>query len=127
MSFFGRGAQILGGNPDIMVFLERDAGTLVLFELAQLSGAPDGGAVELDYKATGARFGVSRTHVQNILQEAARAGLVAVTGRGGRFVALAPAIWRALDRFIAESMSGHDMLFKVAQRQTGATARVARA
>jgi len=120
MSFFGHGAQILGGNPDIMLFLQRDAGTLVLFRLAQLSGVPDGRDVELDYKQTAARFGVSRTHVQKIVQDAAAAGLVTAHGR---LVGLTPRLWRALDRFIAESMSGNDMLFNLARRQREMSAR----
>ncbi|MBV8837782.1 MAG: hypothetical protein JO000_14675 [Alphaproteobacteria bacterium] len=124
MRCFANGAQILGGNPDIMVFLERDAGTLVLFRLAQLAGAPDSGAVELDYKDVGARFGVSRTHVQKILQDAACARLVEVSGRS---VALMPRIWRALDRFIVESMSGNDMLFNMARRESETRARRATA
>ena len=123
--FFGRGAQILGGNPDIMLFLERDAGILILLRLVQMAGAPDGRAVELDCARTGARFGISRTHVQKILQDAARAGLVGLSGRGGRLVTLSPRVWRALDRFLAESMSGHDMLFNLASRQVGRTIRAA--
>ena len=125
MGFSGRGAEILGGNPDMMLFLARDAGVLILFKLAQMAGASDGSAVELDYKDIGARFCVSRTHVQKILQDAARAGLVAVSGRGGHFVALTPRIWRALDRFAAEGMSGHDMLFNLARRQVETTSRIA--
>jgi len=127
MSFFGQGAQILGGNPDIMVFLERDAGTLILFKLAEMAGAANGGTVAFDYKEVGARFGVSRTHVQKIVQDAARAGLITATGRGNRFVTLTPRAWRALDRFIAESMSGNDLLFRIAQRQPEGSARRATA
>jgi DNA-binding IscR family transcriptional regulator len=125
MGFLGHGAQILGGNPDMMLFHARDAGVLILFKLAQMAGAPDGRAVALDHKHIGARFGVSRTHVQKILQDAARAGLVAVSGRGGRSVALTPRMGRALDRFTAESMSGHDMLFNIAQHQVTAARRMA--
>lgn len=117
MGFFGHGAQILGGNPDMMLFHARDGGILILFKLAQIAGGPDGGAVALDYKEIGARFGVSRTHVQKVLQDAAQAGLVSVNGSGGRLVTLTPRIWRALDRFVAESVSGHDMLFNIAQRR----------
>jgi hypothetical protein len=46
-----------------------------------------------------------------------REGLVAPFRRGHRFVELKPAVWQAFDRFVAESMSGHDLLFKIAQRQ----------
>lgn len=124
MRFFARGAEVLGGNPDMMLFLGRDAGVLVLFQLARMAGAPDGRAVEPDYNGIGARFGVSRTHVQKIVQDAARAGLFQVAGRGGRIL-LMPAVWRAMDRFIAESMSGNDMLFNAARREMAAAVRIA--
>ena len=47
------------------------------------------------------RFGVSRTHVRTLLQDAERAELVALTGQGGRLVELKPAI--APRRSIASS------------------------
>lgn len=119
MGFFAHGAMILAGNPDMLVFFERDAGTLVLFRIVQIAGAPDGRAVEFDSARTGTRFGISRTHVQKILQDAARTGLLEVSGRGGRRVTLLPRVWRALDRFIADSMSGHDMMFNIAKRELG--------
>ncbi|MES5484541.1 hypothetical protein QMZ05_17430 [Bradyrhizobium sp. INPA03-11B] len=74
ISVSGHGAQVLGGSPDMMLF-----GILMLFKLALMAGTPDGRAVELDYKDIGARFGVSLTHVQKIVQDAARG-----TGRGDR-------------------------------------------
>jgi hypothetical protein len=92
MDFFGHGAQILSGNPDIMLFLERDAGTLILFRLVQLAGVPDDRVVELDYTRTGARLGVSRTHVRKILEDAARAELVELSGRGGQHVGARDAV-----------------------------------
>jgi hypothetical protein len=39
---------------------------------------------------------------------------VALSGQGGRLVELKPAILRAFDRFIADSMSGHDLLHRIA-------------
>ena len=115
MNFFGRGAQILSSNPDMMLFLSRDAGVMVLIKLLQrLCADSTGQAGGLSYADIGMRFGVSRPHVRGILQDAARAGLVSLSDRGGKLVQLQPSILRAFDRFIADSMSGHDLLFQIA-------------
>ncbi|MGH6715235.1 MAG: hypothetical protein ACREDC_03485, partial [Bradyrhizobium sp.] len=77
--------------------------------------------VELSYSDIGDRFGVSRTHVRKLLQDAERASLVQLSGQGERLVALKPAMLSAFDRFVAEGMSGHDLLFGIAlSRMTGA-------
>src|SRR5665213_292828 len=115
LGFSARGSDILAGNPDIMLFMNRDAGITILTKLVQMQDAAGGNAVEkLSYTDIGARFGVSRTHVRTLLQDAERAGLVALTGQGGRLVELKPAVLRAFDRFIADSMSGHDLLHRIA-------------
>jgi DNA-binding FadR family transcriptional regulator len=107
----------------MMLFLGRDAGVMVLIKLVQKAGALEGRRLELSYEDTGALFGVSRTHVRKVLQDAEQDGLVALSGRGLRCVELKPAVWRAFDRFVAESMSGHDLLFRIALRQMNASAR----
>jgi hypothetical protein len=63
--------------------------------------------------------------VRTLLQDAEQAGLVSLPGRGGRFVELKPAILQAFDRFVAESMSAHDLLFRLAiGRSAGAGRRL---
>jgi hypothetical protein len=52
-----------------------------------------------------------------LLEDAQKAELVSLHGRGGRLVELKPVMRHAFDRFIAESMSGHDLLFRIAQQQ----------
>jgi DNA-binding MarR family transcriptional regulator len=115
LGFTAHGSNILAGNPDIMLFMNRDAGMTILTKLVQMLDAAGGdGVEELSYTEIGARFGVSRTHVRSLLQDAEQAGLVALSGQGGRLVELKPAILRAFDRFIADSMSGHDLLHRIA-------------
>ena len=115
LGFAAHGSSILAGNPDIMLFMNRDAGMTILTKLVQMLYAADGSDVEkLSYSDIGARFGVSRTHVRSILQDAEQAGLVALTGQGGRLVELKPAVLKAFDRFLADSMSGHDLLHRLA-------------
>jgi DNA-binding IclR family transcriptional regulator len=81
-----------------------------------MSAAVDA-AEGLSYSDIGARFGVSRTHVRTLLEEAAQHGDVSLSGRGGRLVELKPAILGAFDRFLADSMSGHDLLYQLARER----------
>jgi DNA-binding GntR family transcriptional regulator len=83
----------------------------------QLAG-PQGDAMrqEVSYSDIGARFGVSRTHVRVILQEAEAQGLVRLTKDGGQFVQVMPELVEAFDRFVAASMSGHDLIYNLTLR-----------
>jgi DNA-binding MarR family transcriptional regulator len=113
--FSAKGAQIMADNPAVMRFMNRDAGVLVLIKLIQMSTA--GGGKGLSYSDIGARFGVSRTHVRLLLEDAAQQGDVSLSGRGGRLVELTPSMLQAFDRFVAAAMSGHDMLYRLARER----------
>jgi DNA-binding MarR family transcriptional regulator len=113
--FSAKGAQIMADNPAVMRFMNRDAGVLVLIKLIQMSTA--GGGKGLSYSDLGVRFGVSRTHVRLLLEDAAQHGDVSLSGRGGRLVELTPSMLDAFDRFVAAAMSGHDMLYKLARER----------
>jgi hypothetical protein len=118
MDFFGHGAHILSSNPGIMLFLGRDAGVMILIKLVQLAHVAGNDAIEgVSYKDIGERFGVSRTHVRDVLLDAERAGFVRLTGRGGHLVQLTPAVMLVFDRFIADSMSGNDLMYQLAVRR----------
>jgi hypothetical protein len=117
-SFFAHGAQIMASNPIVMQFMRREAGITILIKLMQLVGRKGLAArEEIFYSDIGKRLGVSRTHVRRILQEAEGGGLVHLTKAGGRFVEIAPALVQAFDRFLADAMSGHDLLYRLALRQ----------
>ena len=113
--FSAEGAKLMASHPAVMRFMNRDAGVLVLIKLIQMSTA--GSDEGLSYTDIGARFGVSRTHVRLLLEEAAQHGDVSLSGRGGRLVELKPSMLHAFDRFIAASMSGHDMLYKLTRER----------
>jgi hypothetical protein len=66
---------------------------------------------------TSATGSASRIHVRKTLQDAEQVGLVGLSGRGGRFVELMPSVRRAFAPFVADSMSGHDLLFQIALKQ----------
>jgi DNA-binding MarR family transcriptional regulator len=115
MDFLSRGADILASNPCIMLFLGRDAGVMILIKLIQMThDAKDSSETGLSYRDIGTRFGVSPTHVRDVLLEAERAGFVQLSGRGGQLVQLTPAVMQVFDRFTADSMSGHDLMFQIA-------------
>jgi DNA-binding MarR family transcriptional regulator len=111
--FAALGARVIASNPAVMRFMHRDAGILVLIKLIQMAGADV--AHGLTYTDIGARFGISRTHVRGLLEEAAQHGDVSFAGRGGRLVELKPSILQAFDRFLAEAMSAHDWMYKLAR------------
>jgi hypothetical protein len=115
LDFSSHGAEIMAGNPAVMRFLNRDAGILVLIKLIQMSATNS--ANDLSYIDIGARFGVSRTHVRTLLEDAAQHGDVGLSGRGGHVVELKPSILQAFDRFVADAMSGHDLLYKLARER----------
>lgn len=73
LDFSTKGAEIMANNPSVMRFMGRDSGMLVLIKLVQMSAAADE-AEGLSYTDIGTRFGVSRTHVRTLLEEAAQHG-----------------------------------------------------
>jgi DNA-binding MarR family transcriptional regulator len=114
---FALGAQILAGNPIIMLFQGRDAGVMILIKMMAMGGAQGGAEpMKISYSDLGERFGVSRTHVRELLEEAQELGLVRLTKGGGRSVELLPKLVQAFDRFVADAMSGFDLCYQLALR-----------
>lgn len=113
--FFALGGQIMAAHPVVMQFMSREAGVMILIKLMQLAGPKgDTARQEISYSDIGARFGVSGTHVRKILQEADGQGLVRLTRERAQFVQVMPELVRAFDRFVAASMSGHDLIYNLA-------------
>jgi hypothetical protein len=114
---FPEAARLMSNSTEVMLFMARDAGIMILLKLIQGLAASAGGDAEpLSFYKIGKRFGVSRTHVRLILQDAETAGLVKISGRGGRYVQLLPELINAFDRFIATTMSLHDLCYRLALR-----------
>lgn len=114
--FFAQSAMVLLRNPDIMLFLTRDAGILVLAQLVKEAMNQGATTVPLSFADLSRRFVVSRTHVRQLLMDAEAQGLVALS-QDRRQVTLTPRILGSLNQFIADGMSNHDL--------TGAAARKA--
>jgi len=114
---FALGAQILAGNPIIMLFQGRDAGVMILIKMIEMAAKQKGAApLKVSYSDLGGRFGVSRTHVRNLLEAAEEMDLVRLTKRRGQFVELMPSLRQAFDRLVADAMSGHDLCYQLALR-----------
>jgi DNA-binding MarR family transcriptional regulator len=114
---FAGSAQIMAGNPVMMLFLSRDAGIMILIKLIQMNGQNSSAEpLKISYSDLGDRFGVSSTHVRTLLEDAEKMDLVHLTKTGGRFVELKPQLLQAFDRFVADAMSGFDLAYQLALR-----------
>jgi DNA-binding IscR family transcriptional regulator len=110
--------QLLARNPVVVQFMVREAGMMILIKLLQLAGPGAESTALVSYSNLGARFGVSRTQVRKLLEEAERQDLVRLTRGREPAVQLTPTLVEAFDRFIADTMAGHDLVYAMTQRAT---------
>ena len=117
---FALGAKILASNPIMMLFQGRDAGVMILIKMIQLAGRRgEGKPLNISFSDLGDRFGVSRTHVRNLLEAAEEMDLVRLTKTRGQLIELKPAVLQAFDRLVADAMSGFDLCYQLALRAPG--------
>ncbi len=76
----------------------------------------------LSFTDVGERFGVSRTHVRELLVAAEQASLVKLHGAGGRRVEVLPRLWASFDRAMAGGMYLHRLIYGAAIRRLAAAA-----
>jgi hypothetical protein len=119
--FLPLGAKLMSEMPDMMLFFHRAAGYAVIAALLQAAMTQGDHAAVL-YADVGARFGVSRTHVRQLLMTAEETGLVKLHARSR--VEILPRLWSSHDRGMAGGMYIHDILYLAAVR-AGRAARVA--
>jgi hypothetical protein len=103
--------------PDTLLFFTHAAGPLI--QNAVLKAAMDAGDpnAAVPYMQAADRFGVSRTHVRNLMTAAQSAGLVRIVGRGGHSIEILPRHWASYDRGLAVGMYLHDAVNLVAMRE----------
>jgi hypothetical protein len=111
--------------PDNLLFLNRAGGYMVLAALLQAAATSGDQFAGVPYADVGDRFGVSRTHVRNLLVEAEAAGLVRLHSRGGHRVEILPRLWDSHDRGIAFGMQLNDMVYVAAARAISNASTVA--
>jgi len=115
MAFWPLGMKLLASVPDMMLFFYRAGGHMVLAALLQSALAdPDHPHAAVPYADIGDRFGVSRTHVRQLLVAAQDAGLINLKARGGHRVEILPRLWASYDRGIAGGMFLHDLVYGAA-------------
>lgn len=100
---FGEALMMLVQHPEMMLFFHRDSGYIVLLSLLQSAlTSPSGTVSTVAYQEIGDRFGVSRGHVRNLVEDAEQAGLMRIVAVGGAGVELLPALMDKHDRYFAD-------------------------
>jgi hypothetical protein len=105
------GAELMARNPVIMFFMARDAGVMILMKLIQLDRRGTRSKSVRLFADFAEKFGVSRTHVSNLIGEAVELGYLGSSDFG--FVVL-PVAASAFDRFLADSMVGNNYIYRAA-------------
>ena len=105
--------KLLALAPDMLLFFNRAAGHLVSAALLQAALATEDRRASVPYGNVGERFGVSRTHVREILRAAEDIGLVRLEGRGGHQVEILPRMWESYDRSLAAGLFVHDAVHAI--------------
>lgn len=117
IAFVPYAASMLLALPDAMLFFNHAAGAVVQAELLRLAmDAPDYPDAAIAYAGIGDRFGVSRTHVRQLLIEAEAAGLVKLLNRGKNRVQILSRQWASFDHGISVGMYLNDMVYIATER-----------
>jgi CRP-like cAMP-binding protein len=106
-------AEFLGGlrlvdlAPEMDLFLDRNAGLMILFTLL-LAGKDDDTIpprrpVPISISAIANRFGISRVHVRTVLRDAEAQGLIERREKGGSHVLIRPALAEAVTTYFANA------------------------
>ncbi len=123
IAFLPFSGKLLAMAPELMLFFNHAAGHVVSASLIRAAMVAGDLHAAVPYGDVGERFGVSRTHVRKIVQEAEDAGLVRLHGRGGHQVEILPRFWASYDRGLAIGMFIHDTVHAVTIGRQAAEAR----
>ena len=115
--FLPLASKLMASIPEVMLFFNRPAGSMVMNALLQaaMTEANDPHAA-VPYESVGDQFGISRTHVRNLLVAAQDEGLVKLHARGGNRVEILQRLWSSTDRGMAIGMYLHDATYLVAMK-----------
>lgn len=107
--------RIVGGNPPADYFIRESVGTRLLMVLIQeVRDAPDHRTGPGFYTRSAALGGVSRTHARNVLQGAADRGWLRSSDPPGLFIEVRDELWDSVQRWVAESVAGVDIVHGMA-------------
>ena len=107
LAAFADAMVLLGANPQMMaLFVARDSGLLALYMLLSSAlASPSGTFATVSYQHIADRFGISRTHVRDLVADAEAAGFMRATGEAvGTRAEILPPLWPVVDRWIAGCM-----------------------
>ncbi len=110
-------ARLMMTLPETMLFFSHAAGPLIQNALLMTAMNSDDPNSTINYAEAADRFGVSRTHVRNLMNSAQSAGLVRIVGRGGHSIEILPKFWASYDRGLAVGMYLHDAVYLVTMRK----------
>jgi hypothetical protein len=115
LTMTGYAISLMAANPAMLLFMNREAGTMILMKLVEnLDKGLDATPRRMFFADVAKRFGISRTHVRITLQDAEAAGLVRMTEQS---IVLLPPVVAAFERFVADTMAGHDFIYRAAMRE----------
>lgn len=109
-------------DPVRTLLLRQDAAKILFIYLLAAQPGPGGCHASVSYEAAAARLSTSRTHVRNLLSDLQSHGLLMLHGRGGVDVEITPQLWDLVGLFLAEVMSGHDLVWQIARRMVATKA-----
>ncbi|MFG1264693.1 MULTISPECIES: hypothetical protein [Xanthobacter] len=96
LALLPEGARLLCEQTDFLLFFSRPGGLMVLEALFEAAlSSPDGRECPFVFGDVAHRFGLSRSHVRGVMQDAEAAGFIRLHGRGGRAVEILPRLWRS--------------------------------
>lgn len=119
-SYLPQISGFMQNNVDLLLFLGRYQGVHTLMKVANQS--PDSQTRpghEPGFAELQAKFGMSRSHIRNILSLAEEADLLTGAGPGRKHIALTPRGLAAIDRFVADTLSSSDLGYRVALAELG--------
>jgi hypothetical protein len=106
---------LMSNNPGMLLFMNREAGTMILMKLVQDIDKGLEDTPRRSFFADVAKsFGISRTHVRITLQDAQAIGLIRMTQLS---IVMMPPLIAAFERFVADVLAGHDFMFRAAIRE----------
>jgi hypothetical protein len=106
---------LMSNNPGMLLFMNREAGTMILMKLVQDIDKGLEDTPRRSFFADVAKsFGISRTHVRITLQDAQAIGLIRMTQLS---IVMMPPLIAAFERFVADVLAGHDFMFRAAMRE----------
>ncbi len=104
-------------NYRFLPFLQMNHGANVMRNLAMATSLnPEISIREVDFISSMMKLGVSRSHIRNIIALAHDHELLERSGGRQKLLQMTPLGFQVIDRFIADTLSSHDLSFNLAKR-----------